>query len=79
LISATSGYPATIRIVLSVERIQSEVQGDEAMELGVFGLVNNTHPAPPELFENAVVGNGIANHDEETSFREAIKVPPELT
>ena len=32
------------------------------MELGVLGLVDHTHAAAAELFEDAVMRDGLANH-----------------
>src|SRR5580700_10635923 len=39
-----------------------ELQGDETSEFEILGLVNHTHPAAPQFFENAVVRNGLADH-----------------
>src|SRR5215813_10213707 len=33
---------------------REELQGDEAAELGVLGLINHTHPAATQLLEDAV-------------------------
>jgi len=59
-------------LCLTVEAAQSlrvwreprgkELQGDEAVELGVLGLIHHAHPAATELFEDAVVRDGLANH-----------------
>jgi len=46
--------------------IRQELQSHEAVELDVFGLVKHTHPAAAELFEDAVVRNGLAYHGRET-------------
>ena len=32
------------------------------MKLGVFRPIDQTHPASPELLENAVLRNGLAEH-----------------
>jgi hypothetical protein len=47
--------------------VWEELEGDEAAELGVFGLVNNAHSASAELFEDAVMRDGSADHEEERS------------
>src|SRR6516162_8158705 len=39
-----------------------ELQGDEAAELGILGLINHTHPAAAQLLEDAVMRNGSACH-----------------
>ena len=41
--------------------IGQELQGDEAIELGVFGLVDHTHAAAAELLDDAVVRDGLAD------------------
>jgi len=41
--------------------IGKKLQGHKAIELYVLGFVNNTHAASPELLENAVVGDGLAD------------------
>src|SRR5208283_2779525 len=46
--------------------VGQKLEGDEAAELGVFGLVNDAHAASAEPFEDAVVGDGGADHEEET-------------
>ena len=40
-----------------------EFQSYGAFELGVFGLVDNTHPAPAEFGEDLVVADRRAGHD----------------
>lgn len=39
-----------------------EFQRDGALELGVFGLVNNTHAAFAELADDAVMRDGLTDH-----------------
>ena len=39
-----------------------ELQGHEAAQLDVLGLIHHTHAATTELLQDAVVGNGFANH-----------------
>jgi len=39
---------------------RQELQGDEAAELDVLGLIDHTHPAATQLFQNAVMRNGKA-------------------
>ena len=40
-----------------------EFQRNRAAELGVFGLVDNPHPAPPQFGEDLVVADRAADHD----------------
>ena len=47
---------------VSGELIGQELQGDEAAELGVLGLVNNAHPAAAELLDDAIVRDGLPDH-----------------
>ena len=42
--------------------VGQELQGDEAAELGVLGLVDDAHAAAAELFDDAVVRDGLADH-----------------
>src|SRR5689334_5355202 len=42
--------------------VGKEFQRDEPLELGVLGLVDDTHPAAAQLLENSVVGYGLADH-----------------
>ena len=39
-----------------------ELQSHEAAEASVFGLVHDTHPPAAQLLNDAVVGNGLADH-----------------
>ena len=38
-----------------------EFQGDEAVQLYVLGFVDDTHPAAAEFFDDAIMGNRLAN------------------
>jgi hypothetical protein len=38
-----------------------ELQGDKTAQVGVFGLVNDAHAAAAELFDDAVVRDGLAD------------------
>ena len=42
--------------------IGQELEGNEAIELNIFSLIDNTHPTASELLEDAVMGNGLADH-----------------
>ena len=42
--------------------LRQELQGDETMEPGVFGLVDHTHPAAAQPFDDAVMRDGLAEH-----------------
>ena len=41
---------------------RQELEGDEAMQPRVLSLVDDSHPAAAELLEDAVVGDGLADH-----------------
>jgi len=43
--------------------ISQELQGNEAVKLGVLGLVDHTHAAASELLDDAVVRYGLADHE----------------
>src|SRR5215469_16198495 len=42
--------------------VGQELERYKTAELGVLGLVDHTHPAAAELFQDAVVRNGSAQH-----------------
>jgi hypothetical protein len=42
--------------------VGQKLQGDEAMQAEVLGLVNNAHPATTEFVDNAVVRDRLADH-----------------
>ena len=42
--------------------VGQELEGDKAMQPRVFGFVHHTHAPAPDLFKNAVVGYGLADH-----------------
>jgi hypothetical protein len=44
------------------EAIGQEFEGYEAAKLGVFGFIDHAHTAPTNLFDDAVVRNGLADH-----------------
>jgi hypothetical protein len=58
-----AGFPLkAIERLLVFQRIWREkLQGDEATEGSVLGLVNDTHAAA-QFLQNAVVANGAADH-----------------
>ena len=41
--------------------VGKEFKSNETAKLGVLGLVNHTHPATTEFFENAIVRDGLAD------------------
>ena len=46
------------RLRILGQSIGKKLQRYKAVKTSVLGLVDNTHSAIPEFFENAVVGNG---------------------
>ena len=42
--------------------IGQELEGDEAVQPSVLGLVDDTHAAAAQLLDDAVVGDGLADH-----------------
>ena len=44
------------------EFFRQELQGDGTLELGVLGLIDDTHAPATQLLQDAIVGNGLANH-----------------
>jgi len=57
------------------EFLGQELQGDGALELGVLGLVHHAHAPAPELLQDAIVGNGLADHEAITSQQDAGELP----
>jgi hypothetical protein len=53
--------------------VGQELQGDEAMQLYVLGLVHHTHTTATELLDDAIVRDGLPNHSRESYVREAGK------
>jgi hypothetical protein len=45
------------------EFVRQKFQCDMTPETEIFGLVNNTHPTAADFFQNAVVRDGLANHE----------------
>ena len=41
--------------------IGQELQGDKAVQGYIFGLVNDAHPTAAQLFNNAVVRDGLSD------------------
>jgi len=41
---------------------RQELQGDDALELGVLGLVHDTHAAAADALQDAVMGDHVADH-----------------
>jgi len=57
---------------------RQELQGDEATKLGVLGLVHHAHPTAAELFDDAVVRDGLADHLQECFYEKVIKVKADV-
>jgi len=49
---------------VSDDVIGQKFEGHKAVEGYVLGLVDDAHPTPAELLENAVVRDGLADHRE---------------
>jgi hypothetical protein len=50
------------RVLIARKLFRQELQRHLPAELQIFGLVNDTHPPAPELFENAIMRDGFASH-----------------
>ena len=42
--------------------VREKLERDEAAEARVFGLIDDTHATAAKLFDDAVVGDGLADH-----------------
>src|SRR5262249_31149012 len=51
---------------------RQKLQSHKAAKFDVLGLVDHTHPAPAELVDDAVVGDGLTNHEEGGGPREIL-------
>ena len=50
------------RLRIAREFFRQELQRDVATELEVFRFVHHAHAAAPELFQDAIVGDGLPDH-----------------
>src|SRR5690348_1458068 len=41
--------------------VRKELQGNKTVELSIFRFVDNTHPAATKFFDDAIVGDGLAD------------------
>jgi hypothetical protein len=58
------GFALEARQGLRITRhvVWKKLQGDEAMQPGVLGFVDHAHPAAAEFFNDAVMGDGLVDH-----------------
>ena len=42
---------------------REELEGDETSKFSVLRLIDHTHPAATQLFGNAVMRDGLTNHE----------------
>jgi hypothetical protein len=56
------------RLAIPGKFFRQEFERHQAAELGVLGLVDDTHAATAELLEYPVVGNGLADHGNGPAF-----------
>ncbi len=56
-------FEAPSSLVVAQQMRRQEFQRHGAVEFGVDGLVNDTHPAFAEFFANQVVRNSFAHHE----------------
>ena len=52
--------------------VGKKFQRDKSPELGIFGLVNDTHASAAKFLDNAVVRNGFVDHNAEAKLWSAI-------
>jgi len=62
------------RLRISSNVLRQKLERDEAPEPGVLSFVNHTHAATAELFDDAVVRNGLSNKGERVSHWAGILV-----
>src|SRR5437870_7133483 len=49
-------------LMVTGQLLRQKLQGDLTTQGQVFGIVDHAHAAATELFENAVMGDGLASH-----------------
>ena len=54
--------------------IGEKLEGDETVQVGVFRLVDDTHPAAAEFLEDAVVRDALADHGAKSYVGETLRV-----
>jgi hypothetical protein len=60
------------RLGIAGDVIGKKLQCDETVKASVLGLVDNAHAASAQLFDDAVVGDGLADHWKRKIRRDAI-------
>jgi hypothetical protein len=50
---------------------RQKLERDETVETSILGFVNDSHPAATELFNDAVMRDGLADHCKQTALGEA--------
>jgi len=57
-------FPPKMRERLTIQRdtLRQKFERDKTMQTAILGFVDNAHTAAAELFDNAIVGNGLAEH-----------------
>ena len=54
---------AAQRLLVAGNVLGEKLEGDEAAEARVLGLINYAHPATAKFLNHAVVGDSLSNHD----------------
>src|SRR5712692_973361 len=54
--------PFQRRMILGVI-VRQKLESNRSAEAGVLGFVHDTHTTAPEFFHDAVVGDGLPDHD----------------
>jgi hypothetical protein len=72
--------PKPLRPWIERHFIGKKRESHEALELGVFGLIRNTHATAAKFFDDAVTGNGVwsitmAQRIESRDARECVTTP----
>jgi hypothetical protein len=53
---------AAKRLRITSHLVGQELEGNEAVEAGIFGLIDDAHTPAAELFDHAVVRDRLADH-----------------
>ena len=56
------------RFLVVREIVGQEFEGNETVEFGVFGFIDDAHTTATEFFDNAIVSDGLAEHIDVKSY-----------
>ena len=64
-----------LRFIITQHMLDQELQRDRPFELGLFGLIDDTHAALAELLDDLVMADGGADRQGNCSVNRSLKGP----